>query len=256
MELENVTTSATGDITNVFGTNSPQWNEAGMRRPRSKAATDFEGIAVHCAQGSSVCASGEADVLAAEPGGYSGFMGLFGTQQINPLLTGQDAGTALTDLLGNPIQDTSGNPGFPGFDGMSAAVSLGYMAAMQEHGIPVTYAYISDAHDNHGSRQRFAYGPGQPGYVAQLQAYDQAFANFFTRLAADGINQSNTLFVFTVDEGDHFVGGTPSPPNCDGVTRRAPTGPAGQTSGLGEVNVNIDTLDDRASIRRSRSTSS
>ncbi len=239
MELENVSTGATGDVTNVFGTNSPQWNEA--KATPSKAATDFEGVAVHCAQGSSVCASGEADVLAAEPGGYSGFMGLFGTQQINPLLTGQDAGTALTDLLGNPIQDTSGNPGFPGFDGMSAAVSLGYMAAMQEHGIPVTYAYISDAHDDHAAKVPF--GPGQAGYVAQLQAYDQAFANFFTRLAADGIDQSNTLFVFTVDEGDHFVGAAPSPLGCDGVTTPCTyPAPAGQTSGVGEVNINIDSL--------------
>src|SRR5262249_27132572 len=29
---------------------------------------------------------------------------------------------------------------------------------------------------------------------------------------------SNTLFVITADEGDHFVGGPPSPANCDGVT--------------------------------------
>src|SRR5262249_10121148 len=38
------------------------------------------------------------------------------------------------------------------------------------------------------------------------------------RLAADGINKSNTLFVFTVDEGDHFVGDAPTPEGCDGVT--------------------------------------
>jgi hypothetical protein len=239
MELENTGTGATGDITNVFGTNSPQWNEA--KANSAKAATDFEGVAVHCAQGSSVCATGEADVLANEPGGYSGFLGLFGTQQINPFLTGQDAGVALTDLLGNPITDTSGNPGFPGFGTISAAQSLAYIAAMQEHGIPITYAYISDAHDNHATGN--AFGPGQAGYVAQLQAYDQAFANFFTRLASDGINQSNTLFVFTVDEGDHFVGAAPSPTGCDGVTTPCTyPAPAGQTSGIGEVQVNIDSL--------------
>jgi hypothetical protein len=239
MELENTGTGATGDITNVFGVNSPQWNEA--KANSAKAATDFEGIAVHCAQGSSVCATGEADVLANEPGGYNGFQGLFGTQQINPFLTGQDAGVALTDLLGNPITDTSGNPGFPGFGTISAAQSLAYIAAMQEHGIPITYAYISDAHDNHSTAT--AFGPGQAGYVAQLQAYDQAFANFFTRLASDGINQSNTLFVFTVDEGDHFVGAAPSPAGCDGVTTPCSyPAPAGQTSGIGEVQLNIDSL--------------
>ena len=54
--------------------------------------------------------------------------------------------------------------------------------------------------------------------VAQLQAYDAAFAKFFVRLAADGITPQNTLFIITADEGDHFVGGPPSPANCDGVT--------------------------------------
>ncbi|HEV7662612.1 MAG TPA: hypothetical protein VGQ62_03685, partial [Chloroflexota bacterium] len=47
--------------------------------------------------------------------------------------------------------------------------------------------------------------------------YDVAFDTFFTRLAADGITANNTLFVVTSDEGDHFVGGTPTPADCDGV---------------------------------------
>ena len=119
------------------------------------------------------------------------------------------------------IQDPQGHVGFPGFDGMAASVSLAYVAAMQEHGVPVTYAYISDAHDAHPTGP--AYGPGQAGYVAALKAYDTAFGQFFKRLANDGINKSNTLFVFTADEGDHFVGGAPSPAGCDGVTTRAPT---------------------------------
>jgi len=63
-----------------------------------------------------------------------------------------------------------------------------------------------------------AFGPGEAGYVAQLKSYDDAFGKFFSRLASDGINKSNSLFVFTADEGDHFVGGPPSPANCDGVT--------------------------------------
>jgi hypothetical protein len=102
---------------------------------------------------------------------------------------------------------------------------------MQEHGVPVTYAYISDAHDNHPSGP--AYGPGQAGYVAALKAYDTAFDKFFTRLAADGINASNTEFVFTSDEGDHFVGGAPSPANCDGVTVPC------TYSKIGEINANL-----------------
>jgi hypothetical protein len=94
---------------------------------------------------------------------------------------------------------------------------------MQEHGVPITYAYISDAHDNHVgiSTNNFsnqAYGPGEAGYVAALKAYDDAFGKFFSRLAADGINKSNTLFVFTADENDHYSGGAGTPNGCDGVT--------------------------------------
>src|SRR5207244_9289688 len=93
------------------------------------------------------------------------------------------------------------------------------------------YAYISDAHDKHPSGP--AFGPGQAGYVAALRAYDDAFNKFFTRLAADGINKNNTLFIFTADEGDHFVGGAPSPANCDGVTI------ACTYSQIGEINANL-----------------
>jgi hypothetical protein len=155
-------------------------------------------------------------------------MGLFGHKYVAPLISPSGP---LTDLNGNVIQGPSGHIGFPGFDGMSATVSLGYVAAMQEHGIPVTYAYISDAHDAHPSGP--AYGPGQAGYVAALHSYDDAFGTFFNRLAADNINQSNTLFVFTSDEGDHFAGGAPSPSNCDGVTIPC------TYSQIGEINGNL-----------------
>ena len=95
--------------------------------------------------------------------------------------------------------------------GMSADVSLGYVAAMQEHGVPVTYAYISDAHDLAGAASHTALGPGEQAYEQQLKAYDNSFAKFFARLASDGITPANTLFVFTSDEGDHFTGGPPTP---------------------------------------------
>ncbi len=232
--LENTGTGPSGDITKVFGTGSPQWNEASNAATRVKAQADFVGLAVHCAQGSATCAGGVDDVLPAEPGGYAGFKALFGAQSINPLLTGQDASVPLTDLAGNPITDPAGNPGFPGFDGMLAPVSLAYAAAMQERGIPVTYVYISDAHDNHATH--LAMGPGDAAYVAQLKAYDDAFAAFFARLAAHGIDRSNTLFVFTVDEGDHFVGVRKT--GCDGVHTPCVYGP----NELGEISANIDTL--------------
>src|SRR5713101_4699019 len=167
------------DIPTVFGAGSPEAMEASSNSKLAQA--DFVGIGIHCAAGNALCSTannGKADVLPDEPGGYSGYTGLFGHKYVAPQISPDGP---LMDLDGNPIQDPSGNKGFPGFDGMSAAVSLAYVAAMQEHGVPVTYAYISDAHDAHPSGP--AYGPGQAGYVAALKAYDDAFGTFFARLA-------------------------------------------------------------------------
>jgi hypothetical protein len=210
------------DIPTVFGTGSPEATEVagdgGAAGTQSFA--DFVGIGVHCAKNSTLCASSahaRPDTLTDEPGGYNGFSGLFGAAYVNPII--KPSGP-MADLDGNVIQDANGHAGFPGFDGMEATVSLGYVAQMQEAGIPITYAYVSDAHDGHGTsgNVHFAYGPGEDGYTQQLQAYDQAFEKFFDRLASDGITKKNTLFVFTVDEGDHFVGDAPTPDGCDGVT--------------------------------------
>ncbi len=213
IELENITP----DVPDVFGANSPEAQE--VKTNPNQANADFVGISVHCAQGNALCSSannGKPDLLPDEPGGYSGYNALYGNKYVVPQI---NPGGPIKDLFGNVIKDPStGDIGFPGFDGISAAQSLSYVAAMQEHGVPVTYAYIADAHDNHGATGPATFGPGEAGYVAQLKSYDEAFADFFQRLANDGINKSNTLFVFTADEGDHFVGGPPSPANCDGVT--------------------------------------
>ena len=230
IELENIAT----DIPTVFGANSPQAQEVASNP--NQASADFIGVAVHCAKGNAICSTvntGVADKLPDEPGGYTGYNGLFGHKYVAPIISPNGP---LKDLNGNIIEDSTSNPpnvyvGFPGFDGMEAPVSLAYVAAMQEHGVPVTYAYISDAHDNHVTGGTF--GPGEAGYVAQLKSYDDAFGKFFSRLASDGINKSNTLFVFTADEGDHFVGGPPSPANCNGVTVPC------TYSQIGEVNGNL-----------------
>ena len=107
---------------------------------------------------------------------------------------------------------------------MFARNTLGEVATMQEAGIPVTFGYISDAHDAHGlaGEIHHAYGPGEAGYVQQLKDYDQAFADFFTRLKNDGITKANTLFVVTVEESDHFAG-TRRTQRATASRRRAPT---------------------------------
>jgi hypothetical protein len=246
--LENTSTGPNGDMTKVFGQGSPEWNEAQASNAapagtaaRALAQTDFVGFAVHCGRGGGLCAgnpNAKPDALPDEPGGYAGFQGLFGAKAVNPAITGGQA--VVKDTEGQPIADPFGQPGFPGFDGMLAKVSLGYVAQMQEAGVPVTYAYISDAHDNHTLLR--ASGPGEADYRAQLQAYDQAFGAFFDRLKAHGIDKRNTLFVFTVDENDHFAGGdstdgTWSHTFCD--ISAGQTCPANQ---IGEVNANLAAL--------------
>jgi hypothetical protein len=224
------------DIPTVFGAGSPEAQEVSSNP--GQAFADFVGVGVHCAQSSALCSSanhGRPDLLPDEPGanGYSGFNGLFGAKYVDPVI--KPSGP-MTDLNGNVIQDASGHVGFPGFDGMEATVSLSWVAQMQEAGVPVTYAYISDAHDDHGTAGNihFAYGPGEAGYTQQLHDYDLAFQKFFDRLAADGINKSNTLFVFTVDEGDHFVGDAPTPEGCTGAPGHECT-----YSRVGEINADL-----------------
>jgi hypothetical protein len=206
MEFENITS----DVNNVFGPSSPEAAEAKSNPTKAKA--DFLGIAVHCAANSPLCTKGKPDVLTDEPGGYLGFNALFGGANVAPAVSPSGP---VKDIDGNPIVDAAGNPGFPNTFNPSASQTLGYLATMLEAGVPVVYGYIEDMHDNHASTGTF--GPGEAGYVAQLAAANSAFGKFFARLAKDGINKDNTLFIVTADENDRFVGGSPAPANCDGV---------------------------------------
>jgi hypothetical protein len=281
IELENTSTGPGGDVTSVFQNGVPGINSTegaiAHSKVRGLASADLEGIAIHCSQADSLpggpCSpenGGVADKLPDEPGGYEGYNGLFGAIAVNPALTGEPAtanasspeyegkpvpsiAPAVHDvydykatIAGNPpsqpVEDEEGNAGFPGFD-PTPAQALGYVAAMQEHNVPVTFTYIADAHDDHLGRNGFnAYGPGQQGYVEQLKEWNQGFAAFFDRLAQDGINKSNTLFVITVDEGDHFAGGTPLNPSCNGVGEPCEYAPAGTTNehSVGEQDVDIN----------------
>jgi hypothetical protein len=229
------------DVTTFYGPGSPVdlAVRAKLASPsaatRQQPTTDYLGIAIHCAIGSPLCNSSLAanDPLPDEPNGYNGFKGLFGNINVQPVISPSGP---VKDLDGNVIADGFGRPGFPNGFSPLATQSLGYAATMLEAGVQVVYLYIADAHDN-----RFAFGtfgPGEAGYVAQLKQYDTAFGKFFARLAADGITKDNTLFVVTPDENDHFVGGAPTPANCDGVNVPCTYAP-GQ---VGEIDALINRL--------------
>ena len=266
------------DIPKVFGAGSPE-DEQLINDPDSfkdAETADYVGIAVHCAQGATFCGTAKGvkygqttatptastDSLPDEPGGYTGYQALFGHRYVAPQL---GAGTAnlsrngfevtnaagnLVDLDGNQLNGAflTNHPGFPGFD-VTAPQTLAYMSDMLESNVPVVYGYISDIHGNEDipalssvcKNAPAALGSGSPCYIAQAKYYNQAFGTFFQRLAADGINTSNTEFVLSSDEGDHEAGANvgrsiqPTPANCDGVTIPC-TYPAGS---FGELDANI-----------------
>ncbi len=270
------------DLPTIFGADSPEVAQYNADPDNFKDAeiADYIGEAVHCAPGSAFCADAQAvkfgqttpsptavtDSLPTEPGGYDGFQALFGAKYVAPQL---GAGTPdlthngyqvtnstghLVDLDGNEIQEQfSHKPGFPGFN-PTASQSLAYLADMQESGIPVTYGYISDMHE----RKAFdagpcttatatstgkPIGPGDECYKENGDNYNRAFATFFQRLAADGIDASNTLFVISAEENDQFaganVGRAMSPGSCDGSTGNFCSYPTGS---LGELQANIPGL--------------
>ena len=247
IELENNSINPGGDIATVYGPTSDEAKESPALRQ-----ADFVGIAIHCAYGNQVCASNahaKPDQATTIPGSDEGYQGLFGAKYVNQALNHSASDNCVKTVDGTQnITDPAGNCGFPGFDGALAKNTLGEVAKMQENGVPVTFAYISDAHDNHTLAR--ASGPNEEDYKQQLRDYNTAFGVFFDRLKKDGIDRSNTLFVVTVDEGDHFAGGvgTPDPSVTDGALLYNHTA-CGQTSvtavtacpsnQIGEVNVRI-----------------
>ncbi len=241
IELENTSV----DVTSVFGAGSPEAAEVSnaanipcgfgnnppctpaQQKAKNQPSADFVGIAVHCGKGQTDCASATGarpDLLLDEPGGYNGYKALFGAKYTDPFIAPSGP---VQDLNGNVIADSTGNPGFPGFDSMEPVNSLAYVAAMQEHGIPITFNYVSEAHGN--AQQPF--GPGEAGYEARLKSFDDAFGKFFDRMQRDNITPANSLFIITADEGDHLIAGAPSPVNCDGVTVPCTYSKIGEVSG-------------------------
>jgi hypothetical protein len=284
------------DIPKVFGPGSPEDQQriADTDSFKDAEVADYVGLGVHCALGSAFCASATgvkfgqtsptatavSDLLPDEPGGYAGYQGLFGHRYVAPQIGAgtpnlahngfQVTNTAgnLVDLNGNEIDGAflAGHPGFPGFGPINAAQTLAYSADMLEAGLPVVNGYVADIHGNEHIKgvtacqgAPSALGSGSACYIAQAQYYDQAFATFFNRLAADGITPANSLFILSSDEGDHEAGANvgraiqPTPANCDGATVAGltvtpdvlctyPAATATAPGAFGELNGNITNM--------------
>src|ERR1700746_748391 len=163
MEIEN-----TGvDLSTVFGPGSAQTTDP-------NAFANYEGVAIHCAAGSTLCSTangGFPDKLPWEPNpdgsaattdsatgtstAYEGYNALFGHKYVTQAFRNLGLGSNVLDANGN-LKDINGNvivddfnktltPGFPGF-GIAPQYALGYVADMLEAGVPVVYAYINTPH--------------------------------------------------------------------------------------------------------------
>jgi len=265
MEVEN-----TGvDLTTIFGVGSPQTTDP-------NAFGNYEGVAIHCAAGSTLCSTangGFPDKLPWEPNAdgsaastdpatgtstaYEGYNALFGHRYVTQAFRNLGllaAGDNLKDINGNTIVNDfpagTLTPGFPGFS-IAPQYSLGYVADLLEAGVPVVYAYINTPHrpipvnpygygfaGADGKGDKNDYGPGEAHYVGQLQQYDDSFNKFFTRLAKDGITPANTLFIIGAEEGDHVVAASPTNPGCDGVNTPCTYGNT-QGNEVGELSLNL-----------------
>src|SRR5579862_8959684 len=297
MELENVVPDI-ANVFGASSPEQAQVNADTAGAPYyDQEVNDYIGLAVHCAKGNAFCADAKAvkygqttpsstavaDVLPDEPGGYVGYQAVFGHKYLQPILAGaanSGGNRTFSDGDSFPVTNSAGNltdldgaemdgqfkingkftPGFPGFGPITAAQTLAYTADMQESGVPVTYAYISDVHAvasvdkgpcSPASTFRgapdvgWADGPGDNCYYQTTASYNSAFAAFLKRLADDGITPQNTEFVFGADEGDHFSGanvGRAETPSCTGTpltTSYICNYAVGQ---VGEVNASIHGL--------------
>jgi hypothetical protein len=255
--------------------------------------TADEGISVHCAnsgttgQPGGICGDAETDPnvaavpdnLPSEPGGYSNYYAMYGHRFVAPAVNDRlnsvtTGGSTTLNLLRSPATSS-----FPSFNSEDGNYTLGYTLAMQKAGIPITFGYLSDAHDCHyqypispdynfgtnpagesssqtcdyynssgmSAAGTWSFGSGEQAYVNYLANLNTDFGLFFQQAKAAGYTTANTEFVFYSDENDHVSESTPINSTCDGVTTACaynhssdqPTPVAGQT---GELAVNVNSL--------------
>jgi hypothetical protein len=219
-----------------------------------------EGLAVHCAnsgvsgQPGGICSLSQTDsnvkavpdLLPSEPGGYSNYYALFGHRFIAPAVNDRLNGAASGGSTTLNLLRAPSTSAWESFNSENGNYTLGYTLAMQKAGIPVTFGYLSDAHDCHYQYQEagdysgngdgttyanpgeasngdclyynsngttttntYAFGSGEQAYVNYLKTLNNDFQLFFDQAKAAGFTTANTEFVFYSDENDHAAEATP-----------------------------------------------
>ena len=207
------------DIPTVFGVGIAG-GARGRERPRPARRSPTSSASASTARRAPpvrTANNGKPDLLPDEPGGYSGYQGLFGAKYVDP--RDQARRGPMTDLTGNTIQDASGSrlPRLRRHGGHRLARLHRPDAGARRPGHLRLYLRCPRRPRDAGN-VHIAYGPGSAGYVAAAQGLRQGLRPVLHRAWPPTASTSrNTLFVFTVDEGDHFVGDQPRP---GGLRRR------------------------------------
>ena len=253
--LENTGTGPAGDMTKVFGAGSPEWNEA---RPsnaapagtaaRNLAQTDFVGLGDPLRAGrQSICARQPERASptccptsrAATPAsrGCSG-RSTSTRRSARPTVDCTNA-TANGAADHGPIRRSTSRASRAS-TACSPSTTLSYVAQMQEAGIPVTFGYISDAHDQHGVAGEIhaTRGPGEADYVQQLHRLRRRrSASSSTGWPPTGSPRRTRCSCSPSRRATTSPARIPTPAGCDGVTVAVQLQPD-----VGEINGNLQGL--------------
>ena len=219
-------------MTKVFGAGSPEWNEGrdsqiapsrhGGARPRADRLRRHRDPLRRPQAAASATANSDAkpDPLPDEAGGYTGFKALFGAKYVNPAINnGVAVGQRHRRRSRSPTRSAS--RGFPGFDGMFAEEHA-RRGRPDAGGRRPGHVRLHLRRARRPRRRRrdppSPTGPARPATSSSSRTTTRPSASSSPACKNDGITKDNTLFVVTVEEGDHFAGTAPDDPSCDGVT--------------------------------------
>ena len=221
-------TDPTGDMTKVFGEGSPEWNEgkdsqlapAGTAA-RAKAQTDFVGIAIHCATPAAASATRTRrtprpdDSLPDEARRLRRLQGAL-RREVRRTRRSTTAARASTTRTGSRSPTSSTSAASRASTGCSRRTRSARSRRCRRPASRSRSATSPTRTTGTASpaRSTTPTGPARPATSSSSRTTTRRSRDFFARLQSDGITKDNSLFVVTVEEGDHFAGTAPDDPRA------------------------------------------